>query len=249
MRFENSFLVEAPVDDVYETMLDVERVAPCMPGAEVLERIDDNAYKVGIKVKLGPISMQYRGQVEIVERDEQAHTATLRAKATEARGQGTANAQVYMTLAPEGDGTQATMATELQLSGRAAAMGQGVIADVSGKLVETFAGNLAGLFSGESPAAVAAPAAVAPGAAASGAAGSGAAGSGAAAPPGPGSPPPRPGSPQPPPPRRPASSSDSLAVGKIAAGVVARRLSDPKNLLIAVVSLFGLGYLFGRRRA
>ena len=76
------------------TMLDLERVAPCMPGAEVLEQTGDDAYKVGIKVKVGPISMTYRGEVEIVERDDPTPTATMRAKAKEARGQGTADAAV-----------------------------------------------------------------------------------------------------------------------------------------------------------
>ena len=69
MRFENEFEVPAPADQVYDALLDVERVAPCMPGAEVLKRVGDDAYKVGIKVKLGPMSMQYKGQVEMIEKD------------------------------------------------------------------------------------------------------------------------------------------------------------------------------------
>src|ERR1700756_4766340 len=101
MKFENEFTVQAPIGDVWATLMDVERVAPCMPGAEVLERVGDDSYKVGIKVKLGPISMLYRGQVDIVERDEEAHTATMRAKAREARGQGTADAHVHMSLHEE----------------------------------------------------------------------------------------------------------------------------------------------------
>src|ERR671938_69573 len=78
MKFENTFAVEAPIDEVYATLLDVERVAPCVPGAEVLEKTGDNAYQVAIKVRVGPISMTYRGNVEIVERDDENHRAVGR---------------------------------------------------------------------------------------------------------------------------------------------------------------------------
>ena len=111
MQFENTFDVEAPVDEVYAALLDVERVAPCVPGAEVLEQTGEDAYKVAIKVKVGPMSMQYKGDVEIVERDPSAHRAVMRAKTREARGQGTANADVVMHLASEGaDRTHGTIA-------------------------------------------------------------------------------------------------------------------------------------------
>jgi carbon monoxide dehydrogenase subunit G len=142
MEFENSFEVKAPVGDVWQALLDVERVAPCMPGAEVLERTGDDAYKVGIKVKVGPVSMQYRGDIEIVERDESEHRAVMRASAKETRGQGTANADVETRLSGNGATTSATIVTQLQVRGRAAAMGQGVMQDVAAKLVETFAANL-----------------------------------------------------------------------------------------------------------
>jgi carbon monoxide dehydrogenase subunit G len=148
MRFENEFVVQAPVEEVYTALLNVERVAPCMPGAEVLEQTGDDAYKVAIRVKVGPISMTYRGDVEIVERDEAAKTATMRAKAKETRGQGTADAHVRMALSEEPEGTRGAIETEVQLSGRAAAMGRGVIADVSARLVETFAANLATMLGG-----------------------------------------------------------------------------------------------------
>src|SRR3954468_22329260 len=80
MDFENEFDVEAPIDEVYAAMLDLERVAPAMPGAEVLEKVDDDNYKVGIKVKVGPVSMQYRGDVTFVDKDAEAHSATLKVK-------------------------------------------------------------------------------------------------------------------------------------------------------------------------
>jgi uncharacterized protein len=149
MEFQNEFDVKAPLDEVWNTVLDVEKVAPCVPGAEVLEKVSDDAYKVGIKVKVGPVSMQYRGEVEIVERDPSSHRAVMTAKAREARGQGTANANVKMSLSGNGDSTHGSIATEVQLSGRAAAMGQGVIKDVSARIVDQFAENLAAMLGGE----------------------------------------------------------------------------------------------------
>jgi carbon monoxide dehydrogenase subunit G len=223
MKFDNAFVVQAPIDEVYAALLDVERVAPCMPGAEVVERTGDDAYKVAIKVKVGPMSMTYKGDVEIVERDETTKTATLRAKAKESRGQGTADAHVRMALDERDGGTHAAMETEVQLSGRVAAMGRGVIADVSGRLVETFAGNLAGMLQGgpaePEPTPVAEAERAAPAAA-----------------------------PSPPPP--PAESS--LPAGQIAASIAAERLSDPRALL-AAAGIFGMlclviGYLLGRKR-
>jgi len=148
MEFQNEFDVKAPLDQVWDAVLDLERVAPCVPGAEVLERTSDDAYKVGIKVKVGPVSMQYRGDVEIVDKDPSAHHAQMTAKAREARGQGTANANVDMTLSGNGDMTHGTIKTEVQLSGRAAAMGQGVIKDVSARIVDQFSANLAEMLGG-----------------------------------------------------------------------------------------------------
>jgi carbon monoxide dehydrogenase subunit G len=155
MEFENKFSVKAPIDEVYRTLLDVERVAPCVPGAQVLEQTGDDAYKVGIKVKVGPVSMQYRGDVQIVDRDEAAHTATMSARAKETRGQGTANAKVKMSLAEEGGETRGTIASDVQLSGKAASMGRGVVKDVSTRLIDTFATNLEAMLAGGGPPAAA----------------------------------------------------------------------------------------------
>jgi carbon monoxide dehydrogenase subunit G len=152
MEFHNEFDVDAPIDEVYSAMLDLERVAPAMPGAEVLEKTDDDHYKVAIKVKVGPISMQYRGDVEVVEKDPEAHSAKLRVQAREARGQGTASADVDMRLDEKGEGTHGQMTASVQLAGRAAAMGKGVIQDVSAKLVDQFANNLGSML-GTQPAA------------------------------------------------------------------------------------------------
>src|SRR5919202_342374 len=143
MRFENHFDVGAPIDEVWNTVLDVERVAPTVPGAQVLDRVGDDAYRVAIKVKVGPMSMTYRGEVEITERDQEAHRAVMKARAKESRGQGTADADVTMSLVGRDGGTSATVTTDVQLSGKVATMGQGVLQDVSRRLVETFAANLA----------------------------------------------------------------------------------------------------------
>ena len=149
MRFENQFAVDAPIERVWAALLDVERVAPTVPGAQVLERIGDDAYKVAIKVKVGPMSMTYRGEVEITERDEAAHRAVMKARAKESRGQGMADADVTMVLSGDDGRTAATVTTDVELSGKVATMGQGVLQDVSGRLVQTFANNLAAMLEAE----------------------------------------------------------------------------------------------------
>ena len=150
MDFENTFEVQAPVDQVWQALLDVERIAPCMPGAEVLEQTSDDAFKVGIKVKVGPVSMQYKGDVEIVERDDVAHRAVMRANAKETRGQGSATADIETQLSGNGT-TSATMITHLAVRGRAAAMGKGVMQDVAAKLIKEFASNLEQMLATEEP--------------------------------------------------------------------------------------------------
>ena len=224
MEFDNAFAVTAPIDEVWAAMLDVERVAPCVPGARVIEKTGDNAYKVGIKVRLGPMSMTYTGNLEITETDEAAHRAVMAASAKEARGQGTAQATVELRLAEAGGGeTSGTMHSEVAMSGRAAAMGQGVIADVSARMIDTFAANLATMLAGKP---VAEP--VTAGAGPNG---------GTAAPP-----PPAPAA-------APEGEEASLPLGEIASGLAADRLRDPRTFfgLLAVVAL--VSYALGRRRA
>src|SRR4051794_4207338 len=153
MEFDNEFEVTAPIDEVWKTMLDVERVAPCVPGAKVVEQTSDTAYKVEIRIKLGPVSMTYRGDVDIVESDESAHRAVLAIKAREARGQGTANAKSELVLTEDGDKTRSKIHTDVSLTGRAASMGRGIIGDVSSKMVDTFSENLAAMLTGPAAAA------------------------------------------------------------------------------------------------
>jgi carbon monoxide dehydrogenase subunit G len=260
MKFENTFEVEAPIDEVYATLLDVERVAPCVPGAEVIEKSGDDAYTIAIKVRVGPISMTYRGNVEIVERDDANHRAVMRARARETRGQGTADARVDLSLVQDGPTTKGTMAADVQLAGRAAAMGRGVIQDVSAKIVSTFSSNLEAMLRGEgaaaeepapaaaaatadapataeAPAAETAPAGAAAetAAAATGAeAGGGPEAAPATSPPPPGTaaaPPTPPTPPTPPRAPAPAEAEDaSLPVGQIVGAVLLGRLKDPKVL-------------------
>jgi uncharacterized protein len=247
MKFENAFEVQAPIEQVWAALLDVERVAPCMPGAEVLERVNEDTYKVGIRVKVGPIAMTYRGDMQIGERDETARTATMHAKAKEARGQGTADARIQMSLTEEAGGTLTRLETDVQLSGRVAAMGQGVLGDVSAKLVETFAANLATMLeqpppTDVDPASPPSPAVdpAAPPVAADGAQASAVAATSQAAT----------GGERPVVRRSVGTAQSTLPVGKIAAGVIAGRLANPRTLLTAALSYAivwaAIGFVIGR---
>ncbi len=141
MRLENAFTVPAPVDQAWSVLLDVERVAPCLPGA-ALEGGDGTTYSGTMTIKLGPVKSRYHGTVEIAEADVDARRAVLRASARDARA-GTAAATITTELTPEGDGTRVQVATDLQLGGPAAQFGRGVMQDVSGRLMQAFAECLA----------------------------------------------------------------------------------------------------------
>jgi carbon monoxide dehydrogenase subunit G len=159
MEFENRFTVKAPIDTVWTTIIDLEQTVPCVPGAEIVEKVDGDSYKVSIKVKLGPMSMKYRGDVRLREADRDTHTALLDVDVREMRGQGTAGAQtdLAVTPAPAG-GTEVRVKTTVSLGGKVAAMGQEVIADVSSQLVDEFARRLAALIgAGQGPTPAAAP--------------------------------------------------------------------------------------------
>jgi carbon monoxide dehydrogenase subunit G len=143
MIIQSSFTVAAPPDDVYRLMLDVEKVAPCIPGAQVTGRRDDGSYDADVKVKLGPVSMTYRGTVAVEEHDDAERTARLRAKANEARGQGTAQAAMTMSVAPADDGgSNVAVSTDLLVSGRVAQMGQGIMQDVATRMIGEMARNM-----------------------------------------------------------------------------------------------------------
>jgi carbon monoxide dehydrogenase subunit G len=260
MDFQNEFDVKAPIDEVYATMLDLERVAPAMPGAEVLEKTADDHYKVAIKVKVGPISMQYRGDVEIVDKDPEAHSAKIKVAAREARGQGTANAEVELRLDENGDATHGEMKSSVQLAGKAAAMGGGVIKDVSAKLVDQFAQNLGSMLASQPPEAQAAATgnggATATEPASGGAqtpAGAGsAAGSAAKTKAGDAAPAAAAGPSSSSGPQKqwePPADDDGVDALGIAASVAADRFRDPRVLLGSLAIVLLIGWLLGRRSA
>jgi carbon monoxide dehydrogenase subunit G len=144
MELEHSFTVPVTRDRAWDVLLDVERVAPCMPGA-TLDSVDGDEIKGRIKVKLGPITMTYAGTAQFIERDSAAGVVTLQASGKETRGAGTASATVRSQLHAEGDRTRVTVHTSLNVTGRPAQFGRGVMADVSGKLIGIFADNLAAM--------------------------------------------------------------------------------------------------------
>ena len=148
MDLDSSFKVEAPIDEVWAAVMDVERVATAVPGAELTEKLSDTSYKGLVKVKVGPLSMQYRGQIELVSRDDAAHVATFKGKGQEKAGQGTAEGTATVTLTEDGGVTTGVVHGDLALSGKAAAMGKGVINTVSQQIMKVFAGNLQSMLSG-----------------------------------------------------------------------------------------------------
>ena len=162
MKLENEFTVPAPVDRAWEVLLDLERVAPCLPGA-VIEGREGDAHTGTMTVKIGPITARYKGSVKIEEADEDARRAVMRAQARDARGQGTAAATITSTMEPADDGTRVRVETDMRITGPAAQFGRGVMQDVSAKLMGRFAECLAGLMGeGEAAAEEPAPAAPAP---------------------------------------------------------------------------------------
>ncbi len=141
MELTNEFRVAVPVDQAWAVLTDVERIAPCMPGAE-LQEIEGDEYRGVVKVKVGPITAQYKGMATFVERDDSAHRAVLRAEGRETRGQGNANATITATLISEGEGTRVSVVTDLAITGKVAQFGRGALADVSDKLLKQFVSNL-----------------------------------------------------------------------------------------------------------
>ncbi len=142
MRLENAFTVPAAADDAFAVLLDVERVAPCLPGAS-LAGGDGETFDGAMTIRLGPVTTRFEGTVRILEADRAARRAVLRAEARDARGSGTAAATITTSLRPEGGGTRVDVETDLQVSGPVAQFGRGVMQDVSGKLMRQFADCLA----------------------------------------------------------------------------------------------------------
>src|SRR5215472_6694812 len=147
MDLEHSFTIPVPPEQAWQVLLDVERIAPCMPGATV-DSVDGDVVKGRIKVKVGPVTMTYAGAARFVERDEQARSVTLEASGKETRGAGTASATVRSSLADEGGQTKVVVRTTMSVTGRPAQFGRGVMAEVGGKIIERFATNLAAQLAG-----------------------------------------------------------------------------------------------------
>jgi uncharacterized protein len=140
MLIENEFTVAAPIEDLWAYLLDVERIAPCMPGAEITETVDDSTWKGKVNVKFGPVALSFAGTVTIKERDDAAHRIVLAAKGMEQKGKGAANASVTSWLEPgEGDKTIVKMQADITLSGAVAQLSRGLLPEVSKKLTQEFA--------------------------------------------------------------------------------------------------------------
>jgi carbon monoxide dehydrogenase subunit G len=142
MQLQNEFTVPAPVSEVWKTLLDVQRIAPCLPGATV-DRVDGDEVAGRVKVKVGPITASYAGSARFVTRDEAEHRLVLQGTGRETRGSGTASATVEVRMSEEGSVTRVTVSTELDITGRQAQFGRGVMADVAGALTNQFAACLA----------------------------------------------------------------------------------------------------------
>ncbi|WP_101950446.1 SRPBCC family protein [Mycobacterium sp. 3519A] len=137
MQLEHQLSVPAPIDVVWPAVLDPERVAPCVPGA-TLTGVDGDSFTGTVKIKVGPITLLYKGTGMFVETDEAARRAVLKAHAKDTRGNGTVKATVTLTLTADGDRTAGVVATDLSITGKPAQFGRGMIADVGGKIIEQF---------------------------------------------------------------------------------------------------------------
>jgi carbon monoxide dehydrogenase subunit G len=151
VQLEHTFTVPVPVEQAWKVLLDIERVAPCLPGA-TLATVDGDDFTGSVKVRLGPIGLTYKGKASFVEKDQSTYRATIDAHGKDARGNGTAAAKVTATLVGQGDSTQVVVLTDLNITGKPAQFGRGVMVDVGNKLIGQFADCLAGkLAAGEEP--------------------------------------------------------------------------------------------------
>lgn len=141
MELINTFDVSVPIEMAWKVLTDVERIAPCLPGAQ-LQEIEGNEYRGIVKVKVGPIQAQYKGKAIFLERDDVNFKAVLDASGRDTRGQGNASATITAQLEPAGDKTHVTVTTDLTVTGKVAQFGRGVLADVSAKILTQFVDNL-----------------------------------------------------------------------------------------------------------
>lgn len=144
MDFDNSFEVPLPPDQAWKILMDIERIAPCMPGAELTEIIDDKTFKGKVSVRLGPVALTFQGTATFEDIDDAVHTATVKAQGADAKGRGGANANVGFHLEPSDAGSSVKIHTDLQLSGSVAQYGRGagMIQDLASQIIGQFANNL-----------------------------------------------------------------------------------------------------------
>lgn len=150
MELQHRFVVPASIEETWAAFNDIESIAPCFPGAS-LSSVEGDEFKGQVKVKLGPIAMQYNGTAQFVERDEAGRRAVIDAKGKDKRGNGTANAKVVAQLTPDGEGTAVEVSTDLTITGKPAQFGRGVIQDVSDKLLDQFVDCIAGKLGSDEP--------------------------------------------------------------------------------------------------
>jgi uncharacterized protein len=141
MEFTNEFRVPSDLDTTFATLTDLEKVAPCLPGA-TLEEVDGDTYSGKVKVKVGPVQVTYKGTARLAEKDEENKRGRIEAKGKETRGAGTASADVVAELVADGDGTLVKVVTDLNITGKPAQFGRGVLAEVGTKIIDTFADRL-----------------------------------------------------------------------------------------------------------
>jgi hypothetical protein len=141
MELKNDFHVSVPIELAWAVLTDLERIAPCMPGAE-LQEVEGDEYRGIVKVKVGPISAQYKGSARFVEKDDDQHRAVLLAEGRDTRGQGNASATVTAIATPDSDGTTVSLVTELSITGKVAQFGRSIMGDVSAKMLGEFADRL-----------------------------------------------------------------------------------------------------------
>ncbi|HMF83899.1 MAG TPA: SRPBCC family protein [Acidimicrobiia bacterium] len=141
MNIRDEFRVDVPVEEAWRVLTDVERIAPCMPGAQ-LQEVEGDEFRGIVKVKVGPITAQYKGAAHFSEKDETNHRAVIRAEGRDTRGQGNASATVTAILVPDASGTRVTIDSDVTITGKVSQFGRGVIGDVSSKLLGQFVDNL-----------------------------------------------------------------------------------------------------------
>ena len=141
MELKNEFRVSVPVERAWATLTDVEYIAPCMPGAQLTE-IDGDDFKGQVKVKVGPITAQYKGSAKFLQKNEEEHRVILEATGRDTRGAGNASAEVTAEMVADGEGTKITISTDLKVTGKVAQFGRGVMADVSEKMIGQFVDSL-----------------------------------------------------------------------------------------------------------